>query len=169
VTVAEGDLNPDPSFEQREAFWALGASDMAARWSTTQVYSGKVALDLSCTERTLSLVSTNARASHALDLAPNGLYEVTFQAKCTAGEGEVHANVYSPEPGLDFPHVITPVPADGQWHRIRIEVPTGHFTPRSRDPGVFTRSQGLAPALRLWTYRKLQSTYVDQVEVRRLR
>jgi hypothetical protein len=61
------------------------------------------------------------------------------------------------------------VPADGEWHLIRVEVPTGDFPARSQQPGVFTRSRGVAPALRLWTYRKTQKTYVDQVEVRRLR
>ncbi len=165
---AEGILNPDPSFEHQETYWTLGSGDMAARWTFTNVYSGKVALDLSCTARTLALAATNARGSQALDLAPDSRYEVCFQARCTSGEGEVHANFYAPEPGCDFPHVITPVPADGQWHPIRIELATGRFTPRSRQPGVFARSQGVAPALRLWTIRKAQNTYVDQVEVRPL-
>ncbi|MBM3498874.1 MAG: hypothetical protein FJX74_09410 [Armatimonadetes bacterium] len=169
VRIAEGNLNPDPSFERGEAFWALGANDQEARWTSTHVYSGAKALDLSCTDRSLSLASTNARGSHALSVAPNGLYEITFQARCTSGEGEVHANFYAAEPGCDFLHIITPIPADAEWHAIRIEVPTGSFRARSEEPGVFARSRGLAPALRLWTYRKTQTTYVDDVQVRRLR
>ena len=169
VPVSEGNLNPDPSFEQKEAFWALGSGDTEARWTSTQVYSGRTGVDLSCTDRNLSLVCTNARASHALDLVPNAVYEVAFWAKCTSGEGEVYTNFYATEPGCDFPHIISPVPTDGEWHRIRAEVPTGDFRARSQQPGVFTRSQGVAPALRLWTYQKAQKTYVDQVEVRLLR
>jgi hypothetical protein len=94
---------------------------------------------------------------------------VTFQAQCTSGDGEVYANFYATEPGCDFRHVITPIPADGDWHEVRIEVPTGDFEARDTQPGVFARAYGIAPALRLWTYRKTQTTYVDQVEVRRLR
>lgn len=169
VVVGEGNLSSDPSFEQGEAFWALGANDQEARWTTTHVYSGERALDLSCTDRSLSIVSTNARGSHALNVQPNALYEVTFQAKCTSGEGEVHANFYGAEPGCDFLHIITPIPADSTWRPVRVEVPTGNFEPRSAQPGVFARSRGLAPALRLWTYQKTQTTYVDHVEVRRLR
>jgi hypothetical protein len=169
VVSSEGNLNPDPSFERQEAFWALGSADMEARWTTTQVYSGRVALDLSCTEKSLSLVLTNGRASHALDLAPNAVYEVTYWAKCTSGEGEVLTNFYSTEPGCDFRHVISPLPSDGEWHQIRVEVPTGDFPARDQQTGVFARNRGVAPALRLWTYRKTQKTYVDQVEVKRLR
>jgi len=169
VVVSEGNLNPDPSFEQREAFWALGSGDTEARWTWTQVYSGRIAVDLSCTDKTLSLVTTNARASHALDLAPNAVYEVSFWAKCTSGEGEVYTNFYATEPGCDFPHIISPIPVDGEWRHIRTEVPTGGFRTRNQRPGVFSRSEGIAPALRLWTYQKAQKTYVDQVEVRRLR
>jgi len=169
VVSGEGNLNPDPSFEQKEAFWALGSGDMEARWTSTQVYSGRVAVDLSCTGQTLSLVGTNPRGSHALAVTPNTVYEVSFWAKCTSGEGEVHTNFYAAEPGCDFPHVISTIPADGGWHQVRIEVPTGDFRAGGQEPGVFTRSQGVAPALRLWTYRKTQKTYVDQVEVRPLR
>jgi hypothetical protein len=168
VVLEPGNLNPDPSFEGKEAFWALGANDMEARWTATHVYSGATAVDLSCTERSLSLLSTNARASHALAVAPNARYEVTFQARCTAGQGEVHANFYAAEPGCDFRHVISPVPADGEWHLIRVTLTTGDFPAPDTAPGVFTRGLRLAPALRLWTYRKTQRTYVDQVEVRAL-
>ncbi|MBM3473908.1 MAG: hypothetical protein FJX75_11615 [Armatimonadetes bacterium] len=169
VVTSEGNLNPDPSLERQEAFWALGSGDMEARWTTTQVYSGRVAIDLSCTEKSLSLVSTNGRASHALNLAPNAVYEVTYWAKCTSGDGEVHTNFYSTEPGCDFRHVISPVPTDGEWHQIQAEVTTGDFPARDQQTGVFARNRGVAPALRLWTYRKAQTTYVDQVEVKRLR
>jgi hypothetical protein len=169
VTVSEGNLVPDPSFEQKEAFWALGTGDTEARWTATQVYSGKTAVDLSCTDKTLSILSTNVRGSHALGLVPNALYEVTFWAKCISGEGEIQVNFYGAELGLDFPHIISPVPADGEWHQIRIEVPTGDFRVAADKSRVFTRTQAVAPALRLWTYQKAQKTYVDQVEARRLR
>ncbi len=169
VTVSEGNLVPDPSFEQKEAFWALGAADAEARWTSSQVYSGKTAVDLSCTDKTLSILSTNVHGSHVLGLVPNALYEVTFWAKCVSGEGEIQANFYSSEPGLDFPHIISTVPPDGEWHQIRAEVPTGDFRVAADKSRVFSRTQAVAPALRLWTYHKLQKTYVDQVEARRLR
>ena len=113
VALAGGGLLPDPSCEQKESFWALGSGDCEARWATTQVYSGKVAADLSCTGRTLSLLTTNARARH--------------------------------------------------------EAPSGAFPAAPAKPGVFARNRGIAPALRLWTYHKPQTTHVDQVGVRRLR
>jgi hypothetical protein len=169
VAVSEGNIAPDPSFEQKDAFWALGSSDAEARWTSTQVYSGKTAVDLSCTDKTLSLVTTNARGSHALGLVPNAVYEVSFWARCTSGEGEVYVNFYAAEPGFDFPHIISPLPVDGEWHQIRVEVPTGDFRVAAGKPGVFARNQAVAPALRLWTYQKAQKTYVDQVEARRLR
>jgi hypothetical protein len=168
VVVGEGNLNPDPSFEQQEAFWALGSGDTEARWTSTQVYSGHVAVDLSCTDKNLAIVCTNPRANHALGLAPNARYEVSFWAKCTSGEGEIHVNFYAADPGCDFSHVISRLPADGEWHRTTVEVPTGDFRAGNRQPGLFARSQGIAPALRLWTYHKTQKTYVDHVEVRRL-
>ena len=169
VVAAAGNINPDPSFEQKDAFWALGTADTEARWTTTQAYSGHVAVDLSCTDKTLSIACTNARAGHALDIAPNARYEVSFWAKCTSGEGEIQTSFFSSEPGCDFPHIISTVPADGKWHQVQIEVPTGAFRAGDANAGVFARSQRMTPSLRLWTYHKAQKTYVDQVEVRRIR
>jgi len=169
VVVPEWALNPDPSFEDRERLWALGHSETAAAWSEAHVYSGDVALDLSCREDGLSLAQTNGPGSRMLAVEPNAVYEVSFQAKCTAGEAEVQVNFYAVPSRYDFLHVITPIPADSEWHEIRVEVPTGDFSPVDGETGYFSRHRGIAPALRLWAIDKEQRTYVDDVHVRRVR
>ena len=169
VVVSPGTLDPDPSFEELERYWIPGHYAIASKWTSAHVYSGKVAVDLSVEEGKTSLISTNFRGSQQLAPAPNAVYEVTYWAKCIAGEGEVNVNFYYPDRRYDFLHVVTPVPADGEWHHVRVEVPTGEFPAPGAQGGVFLRSLGLTPALRLWTIDKPQRTYVDHVEVKRLR
>lgn len=165
VVIAEGTLNPDPSLEQRDRFWALGGGDMAGVWTETQVYSGEVAADLSCAEQEIGMLQTKPIASRQLALEPNSVYEVTLWAKCTSGPGELHLNFYAPVSGYDFPHARVPLEADGEWHQVRAEVPTGALQPIARDT-IFPRAEEVLPALRIWTYHKQQSVYVDHIEVR---
>ena len=166
VVIAEGTLNPDPSLEERDRFWALGGGDQAGVWTETQVYSGEVAADLSCADGEIGMLQTKPIASRQLALEPNSMYEVTLWAKCTSGPGQLHLNFYAPVSGYDFPHAQVPLEADGEWHQVRAELPTGALQPLARDT-IFPRAEEVLPALRIWTHRKQQSVYVDQIQVRR--
>jgi hypothetical protein len=165
VKIAEGTINKDPSFEERGRYWQMG-SDIEGRWTKTQVYSGEVAVDLTCLKGKIHLVQTNPEGSRALALKSKAEYSVSLWAKCLAGQGQVHVNFYAPQPGCDFPHAFVDLPPDGQWHQYTVTIPTGDLPQRPAEYRVFWPFDEVVPSLRVWTLERDEQVYVDQVEVR---
>jgi len=165
VMDAPGALNADPSIESRETFWLTGGGSFVGRLVDSHTHSGQVAADISCPQGGIGMLQTNGRGSRAMPLEPNSVYEVTLFSKCAAGEGEIHVNFYAP--GYDFPHASARLQTDGQWHEVRLRVPTGAFVPPDA-ASVFPAPDELAPSLRIWTYMQAQTVYVDDVQVRQL-
>ena len=162
--ASQGNLVPDPSFEQTERFWALGSGESTAEFTTTQAYTGRTGVDLSCTDEGLSLIQTNTLASRQMGLQPNSTYEVSLWANCVAGPGELNINFYHGGPDYDFLHAQVELPPDGEWRRITVKVPVGSF-PLGDPESVFPRGEEIVPALRVWTLNRKQRVYIDHVEV----